>query len=336
MVTLKDIAERAGVSMMTVSRVMNGNQGKVSEKTAEKIRSLAEEMNYIPNSSARSLAAKSSKIIAVILRDSAVYNPLANPYSSTLLGYITKEVQKRGYYVMIHLVQDFSNITFNLRSWNAEGAVFLGVFDEEIRHIQHNNHIPLVFTDSYSNVRQLINVGIDDYKGGELAAKYFYAKGHRRLAFAGPFTKTGGVISRRCQGFSDTLTHKGIPVTVNHIYDLEKMNPEDIIDSILKDPEPPTGIFAFSDEFAMELYSAASRKNLHIPERLSVIGFDDLPIGCSLPSSLTTIRQDINRKAKEACRILFEHIANPDKPSESVVLDVQLVVRDSVKDISEI
>lgn len=72
MVTLKDIAERAGVSMMTVSRVMNGNHGKVSEKTAEKIRSLAEEMNYIPNSSARSLAAKSSKIIAVILRDSPI------------------------------------------------------------------------------------------------------------------------------------------------------------------------------------------------------------------------------------------------------------------------
>ncbi len=336
MVTLKDIAERAGVSMMTVSRVMNGNQGKVSEKTAAKIRSLAEEMNYIPNSSARSLAAKSSKIIAVILRDSSIYNPLADPYSSTLLGYITKEVQKRGYYVMIHLVQDFSNITFNLRSWNAAGAVFLGVFDDEIRHIQHSNHIPLVFTDSYSNVRQLINVGIDDYKGGELAAEHFYKKGHRRLAFAGPFTKTGGVISRRCQGFCDTLTSMEVPVTPNHIYDLETMRPEDIIDSILNDPKPPTGIFAFSDEFAMELYSAAGKKGLFIPDRLSVIGFDDLPVGCSLPSALTTIRQNIEGKAAEACRILFEHIGNPQKPSESVVLDVQLVDRDSVKDITEI
>lgn len=336
MVTLKDIAERAGVSMMTVSRVMNGNHGKVSEKTAEKIRSLAEEMNYIPNSSARSLAAKSSKIIAVILRDSPIYNPLADPYSSSLLGYITKEVQKRGYYVMIHLVEDFSNITFSLRSWNAEGAVFLGIFDDEVRHIQHNNHIPLVFTDSYSNIRQLINVGIDDYKGGELAAEYFYGKGHKKLAFAGPFTKTGGVISRRCQGFSDALERKNIPVSSEHIYDLEKMGPEDIIDSIQNDKEPPTGIFAFSDEFAMQLYGAASQKSFPIPDRLSVIGFDDLPAGRSLPAPLTTIRQDIYKKAKEACRILFEHISQPDKPSESVILDVQLIERDSVKDIPEI
>lgn len=335
MVTLKDIAERAGVSMMTVSRVMNGNQGKVSEKTAKKIRSIAEEMEYIPNSQARSLAAKSSKIIAVILRDSSIYNPLADSYSSTFLGYIAKEVQSRGYYVMLHLAEDFSNITFNLRSWNAAGAVFLGIFDDEIRHIQHNNHIPLIFTDSYSDVRQLINVGIDDYKGGVLAAEHFYKKGHQNLAFAGPFTKIGGVITRRYQGFSDTLKRKNIPVALKHIYDLEKMTPEDVIDSILNDPNPPTGILAFSDEFAMQLYGAASERGLSIPDKLSIIGFDDLPVGRSLPSALTTVRQDIQRKAKETCRILFEHIAEPDKPSESIVLDVQLIERDSVRRMTQ-
>ena len=127
MVTLKDIAERAGVSMMTVSRVMNGKEGKVSEKTAERIRTLADEMGYIPNSSARSLAGRSSQII-----------------------------------------------TFRLRSWNAEGAIFLGLFDEEVQQIQNSNRIPLIFIDSYSNVRQLINIGIDDYKGGQLAANYFF------------------------------------------------------------------------------------------------------------------------------------------------------------------
>jgi DNA-binding LacI/PurR family transcriptional regulator len=85
MVTLKDIAERAGVSMMTVSRVMNSKEGKVSEKTASRIRSLADEMGYIPNSSARSLAAKSSQIIAVILRDSNTFHPLSDPYNASFL-----------------------------------------------------------------------------------------------------------------------------------------------------------------------------------------------------------------------------------------------------------
>lgn len=125
MVTLKDIAAQAGVSMMTVSRVMNGNSGKVSEKTADKIRTIAKDMGYIPNSSARSLAARSSRIIAVVFRDVPDYNPLGDPYSSTFLGLILKEIQKRGYYVMVHFAQDFSDITFRLRSWNAEGAISL-------------------------------------------------------------------------------------------------------------------------------------------------------------------------------------------------------------------
>lgn len=330
MATLKDIAERAGVSMMTVSRAMNGNQGKVSEKTAARIRSIAEELNYIPNSSARSLAARSSKIIAAILRDSPPHNPLADPYSSAFLGFITKEIQKRGYYVMIHLVQDFSHVTFNLHSWNAEGAVFLGVFDDEARQIQKGNHIPLVFIDSYSSVRQLINVGIDDYKGGELAAEYFLKKGHKNLGFAGPFARANGVISRRYRGFADRLETEKISVDPRHVYDLEKMDPDGLIGSILEDPDPPTGIFAFSDEFAVQLCGIAGQKGLSVPDCLSVIGFDDLPISRTLPAALTTIRQDVRKKAEETCRILFEHIDRPDKPCESVVLDVELVERDSV------
>lgn len=328
MVTLKDIAERAGVSMMTVSRVMNGNQGKVSEKTASKIRALADEMGYIPNSSARSLAAKSSRIIAVLLREGS--NPMEDPYSSSFLGLITKEVQKRGYYVMIHFVQDFSDITFRLRSWNAEGAIFLGLFDEEIKEIQSSNHIPLVFIDSYSNIRQVINIGIDDYKGGELAAEHFLQKGHTNLGFAGPFTKEGGVISKRYQGFYDALKRAQIEVMPEHIYDLEKITAENIIDSILQDPHPPTGIFTFSDQFALYLYRIANQKGLSIPDDLSLIGFDNLPISHLFPVALSTISQDIQKKADETCRILFEHIETPDKPSESVILDVTFIERNSV------
>lgn len=231
MVTLKDIAERAGVSMMTVSRVMNGKEGKVSEKTAERIRTLADEMGYIPNSSARSLAARSSQIIA-----------------------------------------------FRLRSWNAEGAIFLGLFDEEVQQIQNSNRIPLILIDSYSNVRQLINIGIDDYKGGQLAADYFFKKGHKTLGFVGPFTKIGGVITKRYQGFTDTLDKHHISLTPDHVYDIEKMEPSEIIDSILQDNCPPSGLFVFSDEIALQL----------------------------------------------------SNIADPDRPSENVTLDVRLVERNSV------
>lgn len=330
MVTLKDIAARAGVSMMTVSRVINGKPGKVSAKTADRIKAIADEMGYIPNSSARSLAARSSRIVAVLFRDAPGYNPLEDPYSSTFLGLLTKEIEKHGYYIMIHFVRDFSDITFKLRSWNAEGAVFLGLFDEEVRQIQDNNQIPLVFTDSYSQVRQIINVGIDDYKGGQLAAEHFLQKGHTNLGFIGYFTKLGGVISNRCQGFYDTLKINGGLLSRDHVFDLEKITLEKIIDSILSDSNPPSGIFVSSDAFALELYGYAVQKGMKVPDDLSIIGFDDFPVSRMIPPALTTIRQDMKRKAAETCRILFEHIDDPQKPCENVILDVQLIKRNSV------
>ena len=334
MVTLKDIAARAGVSMMTVSRVMNGNQGgKASEATAVKIRSIAEEMGYVPNSSARSLAARSSKIIAVVLRDSTDGNPLADPYSSMFLGIIIQTMQRRGYYVMVHFVQDYSDITFWLRSWRAEGAIFLGVFDNEIRNIRNSNRIPLVFTDSYSNVRQVSNVGIDDYKGGVLAAQHFLSRGHTRLAFAGPPSETTGVIAERLAGFSEALAQAGVPLPENWIYNTSRQSPAEILADITSCDEHPTGLFVTSDLIASQFYEAALQTGVEIPDQLSLIGFDDFPLDRILTPTLTSVHQDVSEKALRACDILLRRIADPNAPSESLMLDVHLVERDSVRDI---
>lgn len=332
MVTLKDIAARAGVSMMTVSRVINGNQGgKVSETTAQRIRTIADEMGYVPNSSARSLAARSSRIIAAVLRNTDNGNPLADPYSSLFLGIIIKTMQQKGYYVMVHFVQDYSDITLSLRSWRAEGAIFLGVFDSEMRKIRNENQMALVFTDSYSNVRQVSNVGIDDYKGGALAAEHFLSRGHRRLAFAGPLADSTGVISERLAGFSETLSQAGVILPENQIYNQAARSTEEILSAIMKSEERPTGLFVTSDQIASEIYIAAHHMGIAIPDDLSLIGFDDFPLERISTLGLTSIHQDIEEKAALACDILLRRIADPDMPSESQTLDVKLIERESVK-----
>ena len=146
-VTLKDIAKRAGVSSMTVSRVMNGNTKEVSDKTSEKIRKIAHEMGYVPNSSARALASRSSRLIAALLQEyDEDYNPLEDSYTSCFLGELARQIKKEGYDLMIHYVKDYSEITYSLKSWNVAGAVFIGMFDESIRKLQEDNHIPLIFT----------------------------------------------------------------------------------------------------------------------------------------------------------------------------------------------
>ena len=331
MVTLKDIAEKAGVSSMTVSRVMNGNTKDVSAKTTERIKKIADEMGYIPNSSARVLASRSSRLIAALLSDYGEGGtPLEDSYSSCFLGELTRQIQKEGYDLMLHYVKDYTDINYSLKSWKVAGAVFIGMFDENIRKIQKDNSIPLIFTDSYSTVRSIINVGIDDYQGGELAAGYLLEKGHKNLAFIGPAVLGNGVIMHRLQGFCSFLREKGVSVPPEHIVDFGSDDMAGLLKRLCFSENPVTGIFATSDVCASWIYAAAYRLGIRIPEDLSVIGFDDIGMSRYMIPPLTTIRQDIRRKAKIASELLMKNIQNPDGPMENIVMSVELVERESV------
>ncbi|KAB4815420.1 LacI family transcriptional regulator, partial [Bacteroides thetaiotaomicron] len=197
MVTLKDIAREAGVSVMTVSNVVNGNLSKVSKENAQRIREIIERRGYVPNASARSLAKNRANIIAIILRGAENENTLENPHNAALVGTIIQKIQKRGYYTMVNMMKCREDITQSLRTWNVDGAVFLGMFDDEIEEMCAASDIPMVFIDSYSSVRQLSNVGIDDYKGGRLAARHLIACGHRSIAFVSPPVLRTGVVQHR-------------------------------------------------------------------------------------------------------------------------------------------
>lgn len=336
MVTLKDIAQRAGVSSMTVSRVMNGNTKDVSKKTSQRIKKIAEEMGYVPNSSARALASSASRLIAALLSDyDEETTPLEDSYNSSFFGELSRQIQKEGYDLMLHYVKDYTSINYSLKSWNVAGAVFIGMFDENIKKIQKDNTIPLIFTDSYSSVRSITNVGIDDYRGGEMAAEYLLEHGHRNLAFIGPAAVSNGVIMHRLQGFCACLRDNGISIPPEHIIDSGTENMEQTLAKICRGADPVTGIFTTSDFCASRVYAAAYQARLRIPDDLSVIGFDDVRISRYLTPPLTTIRQDIKRKADVVCQLLMKHIRNQDVPAENMVLGVELIERESVRNIQK-
>lgn len=334
MVTLKDIAERAGVSSMTVSRVMNGKTKDVSQKTAQRIQRIAEEMGYVPNSSARALASRASRLIAALLSDYDEESaPLEDSYNSSFFGELARQIQKEGYDLMIHYVKDYTDINYSLKSWNVAGAVFLGMFDENIKKIQKDNTIPLIFTDSYSSIRSITNVGIDDYQGGETAAEYLLKNGHRNLAFIGPAAVGNGVLMHRLQGFCTCLRDNGISMPPEHIIDSGAKHLDQILEELCRGSDPVTGIFTTSDFCASRIYAAAYQAGLSIPKDLSVIGFDDIRMSQYLIPPLTTIRQDIKKKADVVCQLLMKHIKDQDVPAENVVLGVELKERDSVRKI---
>ena len=331
-VTLKDIAKRAGVSSMTVSRVMNGNTKEVSDKTSEKIRKIAHEMGYVPNSSARALASRSSRLIAALLQEyDEDYNPLEDSYTSCFLGELARQIKKEGYDLMIHYVKDYSEITYSLKSRNVAGAVFIGMFDESIRKLQEDNHIPLIFTDSYSTVRSITNVGIDDYAGGELAARHFLENGHRNLAFYGPEVLDNGVVTHRMRGFVTVLREAGISLPPENFMDLGVKDLGAALKRLCSGENPVTGIFTTADNCAYRIYSEAYRMGIRVPDDLSVIGFDDLNMSAMITPPLTTVRQDIKKKAAVTCDLLMKHIRETDPPAENIIMNVELVERGSVR-----
>ena len=332
MVTLKDIAEKAGVSSMTVSRVMNGKTGAVSQETSERIKKIAQEMGYVPNSSARALASRSSRLITALLQEyDEDRNPLEDSYTSCFLGELALQIKKEGYDLMLHYVKDYSEITYSLKSWNVAGAVFIGMFDESIRKLQENNHIPLIFTDSYSSVRSITNVGIDDYRGGELAAEYFLENGHRNVAFYGPEALDNGVVMHRLRGFVSVLRKAGISLAQENFINLGVQDLGGELVRLCSGDNPVTGIFTTADNCAYQIYSEAYRKGLSIPKDLSVIGFDDLSMSELVTPPLTTVRQDIKKKALVTCELLMKNIREPDSPAENIVLNVELSRRKSVR-----
>lgn len=329
MITLKDIAEKAGVSVMTVSRVINGHYSKVSKEKTEIIQNLIQENGYVVNSNARSLSSKSSKIIAVLLQGKE--GMLKDPYSSAMVNGIIENVQAHDYYLMIHYVENYEDITKRLRSWNVEGAIFLGTFDENMRKIQEDNKIPLIFTDSYSSLRQITNVGIDDYKGGVLAARYFIERGHQDFAFAGYSPNDSILVKHRLEGFRNTLVECGYVLPSEHILNLNTQS--NAAETICKFKKPVTAIFVTADMAAVTLIDQLEQMGYQVPRDYSVIGFDDLSISRYTTPKLTTIFQDIDLKAKTACDILFRHIEDNNMPMENVCLDVKLIERQSVRSL---
>lgn len=328
MVTLKDIAKEAGVSVMTVSRVVNRNYSKVSEDNIKKIQEIINKYGYVPNSSARSLSSRSSRIISVIIQGS--HNALESPYNATMLGDIVQQLQIRDYNPMVHFIDKYSEVTKHLQSWNAEGAIFLGTFDADIQQIQADNKIPLVFTDSYSSIRQVNNIGIDDYKGGALAAHHFIDHGHQSFAFISPYLSVSQLIQQRYQGFLDTLKKAGLNSSLCHV--IETLDMEDAVNQICSNKKAITAVFVPADNNAVEIIDILKRKGYHIPQDYSVIGFDNLPIGKYITPRLTTIAQDINQKAQYALDVLFQHLKDPNLPTQNMVLNVELIARESVLD----
>ena len=330
MVTIADIARVCGVSKMTVSNVLNGRDGRVSAATRTRVLEGAAELYYQPSAAARSLSVARSEIISLVYYAAAEGDlGLSNPHDAMLLGEIERHVSAAGKHLMIHAATDAADTARRLRSWNVDGAVFLGVLADEVEQLRRHQDVPMVFIDAYTDA-EISTIGIDDAGGSYAATRHLLDMGHREIAFVGPGATSAGVINARFTGFARALAEHDMSADPQRVVaNLTFADADAAAEDLLSRSPRFTGAVVTADILAIGLIKAFARRGIRVPEDFSLVGFDDLPIADMVTPSLTTVRQDIAEKARAAVELLMDQLDGRREPRR-ITLDPVLVQRETV------
>ncbi|MES2263074.1 MAG: LacI family DNA-binding transcriptional regulator [Pseudomonadota bacterium] len=318
--TMEDLAQLAGVSKITVSRALRDSP-LVTPETREKIRQIADEQGYRLNVSARNLRMRRSYSVAVVVEMTPVAGrPMSDPYPLELLGGITQELTTAGYSVVLTSKQLMDTAPVQ----GADGLILLGQgsHGEAVRSLRKST-LPLVVWGALEADTDYIVVGSDNRAGGVSAAQRFIQQGRRKLVFLGDVDHAE--VQERCAGFVDTLGEQAAV----HIMRPKAFTFEagfDCISALLKKKGAVfNGVFAASDLLAMGAIRALAEKGLHVPEAVSVIGYDDTPGAASFVPPLTSVHQYLRDGGVLLAKKMLSLIEG--KPVQSEMLPTMLMVR---------
>ena len=330
--TLNDIAEKAGVSVSTVSRVLNKKAGKyrISTDTETKILKTARELKYRPNQIARGLRLKKTNTIGLIAPD------VSNPF----FAYIIKRVQNIahgfGYSLVVcntdeNLGQEVEHVNLLYRN-RVDGLIAMPV-GQAYGHFADwlDKGTPLVLLDRCFDEIDTCSVVVDNYVGAYEAVEHFIRFGHERIAFIQglPGTYTN---NERLRGFRAALGANGLPVDENLIVGADFRQENGYMEAklLLTKADRPTAIFASSDLITLGALQAIYEEGLRVPEDVSLIMFDDFDFAPYLRCPLTAVRQPKELMGEIAVKMLIEELRGERQGGRRVVLKPKLVVRASV------
>ena len=327
--TIYDVAELSGLSISTISRVLN-SPDRVSADTRAKVLSAIDQLGFVPKAEARARALQSNHRIGVL-------TPFftAPSFVQRLRG-IDAAIVNTNYELVIYTVESLNRLQGYLASLpitgNLDGLIIMSlpVDEEGVGRLTKNGPETVLIENMISD---FCSIEIDDYAGGKLAAQYLVSKQHQRCAFIGdidpPDYAIRPVISRLV-GFREGLTESGISIPEEYIhsspYDQEPTR--QAVRELLCLPQPPTAIFAASDIQAMGVLKVAQEIGVKVPDDLAVIGFDDLEMADYV--GLTTIRQPLDDSGRIAAELLLSRLADPDRPVQHIKLPLTVVSRDTV------
>lgn len=312
--TLSDVARRAGVSLATVSTVLNNPRSntRVSEATRQRIIEVAAEMRYYPNAHARSLQGLKTGTLGVLFGLERATVAVANPYAFTVFQGIIAGAAEAGYNVTLFTEpwHDAARSAARLRDRRTDGIIVIAPStDSDIISSLAELGIDLVSVSTATDEGIVPSVDVDNIAGARMATQHLLSLGHTRIAHLMGDANLLSALQRR-DSFIETMARATISVPDRYILPgqyLPQSGYERTL-QLLSLPEPPTAIFAANDDVARGALMAARERDVAVPAGLSIIGFDDAPQAAFPGPALTSVRQPLGAIGTEAARLLLRQI----------------------------
>ena len=325
-ITLKMVAEKAGVSVNTASRAIN-NKPDINLKTKKRVLQIAKELGYIRNAAAVALRTKKTRTIGVVIADNS------NPFYAEVLNGIEVAAREKNYHIILANTQrDYrkEEEAINLlRAKRVDGLLIAPVQDraDDIKKLIEANIPFVIIGRDFENI-EVDAVYNDEVKGGFLATEYLIKKGHKRIALIDGFLYKSPA-KGRLEGYKKALNKYKISLDESLI-SVGDINIEDGYErtkQMLEKELNFTAIFAYNDMMAFGSMQAIKEKGLRIPEDIGLVGYDDIPFSSLMNPALTTIKLKKQELGVESVKLLFSRINGGRKKTKKVMLDVELIVR---------
>ncbi len=339
MVTIKEVAYSLGVSPTTVSNVIHGNTKEVSPEMIERVRQRLDELHYIPNMSARTLAGNSSKIIGLIIRYPVMEgkNAVQDPFNSELIGTVEAEIRNAGFFLMLYASDNVEEVLNVAHTWNVDGLIAFGMGAKECREIKKTAKMPVVFIDCYflDDEESYNNVGLKDREYAQKITEYLIDQGHKKIAFLAD--NRVGVDFERWSGYCQALRENNLPVQEDSFFQIMYGDSgiQKSYDALYERRDEFTALFFASDYYACLAICYFFDKGIKVPDEISIVGFDDNIFARNVRPRLTTVQQNAGEKGRIAVSQLVRLIEKKPLEKHNIRLDAKLIIRDSVKKIQE-
>jgi DNA-binding LacI/PurR family transcriptional regulator len=325
--TIYDVAKLSGVSISTISRVLNAPD-KVNSETHKRVMNAIDQLGFIPRAEARARALQNTDRIGVI-------TPFftAPSFVQRLRG-VASALSKANYELVIYPVDSMDHLQGYIASIplmrNIDGLIIMSLsLNDQDAHRLSNNNMETVLIE-YSHP-QLNSILIDDQRGGRLVAEHLIRKGHKSFGFLGdiepPERFAIHPVKSRLMGFKQRLEEAGLSLPDTYIFSCPYTQKEtsQAAHKLLSLQKPPTAIFAASDMQALSVMKVARGLNIKIPNDLAIVGFDDIDVADHV--DLTTVRQHLDESGRLAVEILLSRIGESNRPLQHINLPLQLVER---------